>query len=91
MPTDAPTNFNLGSSVDPVSAGPKRDQDLPTMPDPSQTPPERGPHLPTMPDPTDDPERGQHFPAEPDPTNESPRINDPIPDDDNDGEVEQVA
>jgi hypothetical protein len=90
MPTDTPTNFDLGSSVDPVSAGPKHGQDLPNMPDPSQTPPERGPHLPTMPDPTDDPERGQHFPAEPDPTNESPRINDPLPED-SDGEVEQVA
>ncbi len=83
MSTDAPTN------CDSLNAGPKQGQDLPTMPDPSQNP-ERGPHLPTMPDPTEDPERGQHFPAEPDPTNESPRINDPIPRDD-DGEAEQVA
>jgi hypothetical protein len=83
MSSDTPTNFDL------LSASPKQGEDLPTMSDPSQNP-ERGPHLPTMPDPTDDPERGQHFPAEPDPTTESPRINDPIPDDD-DGEVEQVA
>jgi hypothetical protein len=89
MPADTPKNFDLASSADPLSAGPKHGQDLPTMPDPSQSPPERGPHLPTMPDPTDDPERGQHFPAEPDPPNESPLINDPLPE--TSGEAEQVA
>jgi hypothetical protein len=65
--------------------------DLPTTPNPSRDNPEGGPHLPTMPDPANDPERGQQLPTDPDPAQKPPRINDPLPNDTEDGGLERIA
>jgi hypothetical protein len=54
-------------------------QDMPTMPDPSRDAPDSGSHLPTMPDPVNDADRGQELPTDPDPVIKPPRIDDPVP------------
>jgi hypothetical protein len=44
-----------------------------------------------MPDPANDPERGQQLPTDPDPAQKPPRINDPLPNDTEDGGLERIA
>ena len=87
MSSDNTTHLSASGSLknDPAPG------DLPTMPNPSKDNPEGGPHLPTMPDPAIDPERGQQLPTDPDPAEKSPRINDPLPSDVEDGGLERIA
>ena len=87
MSNENTTNSGVSSSLknDPARG------DLPTMPNPSKDNPEGGPHLPTMPDPANDPERGQQLPTDPDPAQKPPRINDPLPNDVEDGGLERIA
>lgn len=86
MSNESTANSGASSSLNDPMRG-----DLSAMPKPSRDTPEDGPHLPTMPDPANDPERGQQLPTGPDPAEKPPRINDPLPNDVEDGGLERIA